>query len=292
MSKEAYYFSHDSNARNDEKLLAVRMRHKSAGYGIYFMILERLRDSNNYTSIKDYNVIAFDLREDAGLIKSVVEDFGLFVFTDDGKYFYSESFNQRMTRKDLIKTQQSIKGIKGNLIKYKHLTSAELESMTDDEIIIFNDKIKEKSQNLAQRPPNEENLSQRKEMKGKEKKEKEKIEREQKSFRFSPPTIDEVFSFFIEKNLKENFAKSESEKFVNFYEAKGWLIGKNKMQKWKSAASGWISRMNDFNKNQNGNTNSNGNSTNSGYKPAIVDREKLVRELTSDAESGNIPGQY
>ncbi len=53
-------------------------------------------------------MIAFDLREDTSLIKSVVEDFGLFVFTDDGKYFYSESFKQRME----IKDEQSRKKLK------------------------------------------------------------------------------------------------------------------------------------------------------------------------------------
>lgn len=94
------YFSHDSNARNSDKLIKLRMRHKAAGYGVYFMILERLREEPEYMSVKDYNMIAFDLREDASLIKSVVEDFGLFVFTEDGKYFYSESFKRRMEIKD------------------------------------------------------------------------------------------------------------------------------------------------------------------------------------------------
>lgn len=101
------YFSHDSNARNDEKLLRLRMRHKAAGYGVYFMILERMREEKNYMCAKDYNMIAFDLREDAALIKSVVEDFGLFVFTDDGKYFYSESFLRRMDTKDKVSMSRS-----------------------------------------------------------------------------------------------------------------------------------------------------------------------------------------
>lgn len=113
MEKKQSYFSHDSNARNSEKLIRLRMRHKAAGYGIFFMILERLREEPNYMSVKDYNVIAFDLREDASLIKSVVEDFGLFVFTEDGKYFYSESFSRRMGIKDEEKTRRSEAGKKG-----------------------------------------------------------------------------------------------------------------------------------------------------------------------------------
>lgn len=94
--KATNYFSHDSNARNDEKLLNLRMHKGAAGYGVYFMILERLREDANYMSVKDYNILAFDLRVDSQLIKSVVEDFGLFAFTEDGKCFYSESFNRRM----------------------------------------------------------------------------------------------------------------------------------------------------------------------------------------------------
>ena len=113
MEKKQSYFSHDSNARNSEKLIRLRMRHKAAGYGVFFMILERLREEPNYMSVKDYNVIAFDLREDASLIKSVVEDFGLFVFTEDGKYFYSESFSRRMGIKDDEKAKRSEAGKKG-----------------------------------------------------------------------------------------------------------------------------------------------------------------------------------
>lgn len=97
------YFSHDSNARNSEKMIKVRMKYGAEGYGVYFMILERLRDEANYMSIKDYNVIAFDLRVDASIIKAVVEDFGLFVFTDDGKYFYSSKFKHKSHIKTRIR---------------------------------------------------------------------------------------------------------------------------------------------------------------------------------------------
>ena len=64
------------------------------------MLLEILREKKDFMCLKDYNVIAFELREDAGLIKSVVEDFGLFVFTEDGEYFYSESMMRRMEKMD------------------------------------------------------------------------------------------------------------------------------------------------------------------------------------------------
>jgi len=87
--KDAYYFSHDSNARNDERVLSLRMKHGWSGYGLFWAIIEKMRESSDYQCIKDYNIIAFDLRVDTATIKSIVEDFGLFVFTEDGKYFYS-----------------------------------------------------------------------------------------------------------------------------------------------------------------------------------------------------------
>ena len=94
------YFSHDSNARNDVKILNLRSKLGAEGYGIYFMILERLREAPDYMSVKDYNALAFDLRVDSAKIKSVVENFGLFAFTEDGECFYSESFRRRMNLKD------------------------------------------------------------------------------------------------------------------------------------------------------------------------------------------------
>lgn len=94
------YFSHDSNARNSDKIIPLRAKLGAEGYGIYFMILERLREEPDYMSVKDYNMLAFDLRVDAAKVKAVVENFGLFAFTEDGKCFYSESFMRRMRTKD------------------------------------------------------------------------------------------------------------------------------------------------------------------------------------------------
>lgn len=94
------YFPHDSNARNSDKLIPLRIKKGTEGYGVYFMILERLREEPDYTSIKDYNTLAFDFRVGSDLVKSVVEEFGLFQFTEDGKRFYSEGFTARMQKKD------------------------------------------------------------------------------------------------------------------------------------------------------------------------------------------------
>jgi hypothetical protein len=93
------------------------MKHGAAGYGIYFMIVEKLRESADYKCVKDYNAIAFDLRVDASIVKSIVEDFGLFAFTDDGECFYSESLLRRMNRFDEARKKYSDAGKSGGAPK-------------------------------------------------------------------------------------------------------------------------------------------------------------------------------
>lgn len=113
MAKKTFYFPHDANARNDEKLLAVRMKYGMEGYGIYFTLIEKLLESTEYTLLKDYNTIAFELRVGADKVKSIVEDFGLFQFTDCGKLFYSESLKSRMDPLEEIRDKRREAGKKG-----------------------------------------------------------------------------------------------------------------------------------------------------------------------------------
>ena len=52
--------------------------------------------------------------------------------------------------------------------------------------------------------------------------------------RFTPPTLQEVQVYCM--NRHNNV---DPEKFVDFYSAKGWMIGKNKMKDWKAAVRTW-----------------------------------------------------
>lgn len=40
--KDAYFFSHDCNARNDPKILALRSVYGAEGYGVYFIQLKSI----------------------------------------------------------------------------------------------------------------------------------------------------------------------------------------------------------------------------------------------------------
>lgn len=56
--------------------------------------------------------------------------------------------------------------------------------------------------------------------------------------RFSPPSPDEVKEYL--KELKNTTIDHNS--FCDYYQSKGWMIGKNKMKDWKAAVRQWVSR--------------------------------------------------
>ena len=58
-----------------------------------------------------------------------------------------------------------------------------------------------------------------------------------KNTAFVKPTLDEVKNYCLERN---NSVDPES--FIDFYESKGWLIGKNHMKDWKAAVRTWEKR--------------------------------------------------
>lgn len=53
--------------------------------------------------------------------------------------------------------------------------------------------------------------------------------------KFVKPTIEE-----IENHCKANGYQIDAKQFYYFYEAKGWMIGKNKMKSWKAAIITWV----------------------------------------------------
>ena len=51
---------------------------------------------------------------------------------------------------------------------------------------------------------------------------------------FSPPDVQDVKAYCMER--KNNV---DPERFIDFYEAKGWMVGKNKMKDWRAAVRNW-----------------------------------------------------
>jgi len=114
MKKEAYYFSHDANARNDVKIIKLRRSMGLEGYAIYFCLIEILREQAGYklllSSIPD---IAFELHTSEEKIKVVINSFDLFVI--DENFFFSSRLLSSMEQYNELKTKLVEAGRKGGL---------------------------------------------------------------------------------------------------------------------------------------------------------------------------------
>ena len=54
---------------------------------------------------------------------------------------------------------------------------------------------------------------------------------------FAPPTLQQVSEYALELNKLE-----EAQRFIDFYQSKGWMVGRTKMRDWRAALRRWIPR--------------------------------------------------
>lgn len=208
--KDVYYFPHDSNAVEDPKCIKLINTYGTSGYGLYWILLEKLRQQQNYMLpldvLKSY-ARYYNTKEKTLL--NIIAEFDLFVVRDD--IFYSESLIKRMKVINKRREQLSKAGKLGNKVKYSKLQP----SLSDRQAITMRQL--SDSQAIAI-----------KEKKIKEKEIKENI--------FIKPTLSE-----IEEYCRHRSSKIDPEKFFNHYESRGWCMGKNNtpMSDWKAAIHNW-----------------------------------------------------
>ena len=104
MAKDAFYFSHDSNARNDENIVSLRMDMGWEGYGLYWAVVEMLRDSETYEMALDYKRIAFALQTMPEQIEKVISDYQLFEI--ENNFFWSNSLKRRMELREKVSSER------------------------------------------------------------------------------------------------------------------------------------------------------------------------------------------
>ena len=54
---------------------------------------------------------------------------------------------------------------------------------------------------------------------------------------FAPPSFDQVKDYCLKR-----FNNVDAQKFIDFYQSKNWMIGKNKMSDWQAAVRTWENR--------------------------------------------------
>lgn len=112
MARDAYWFPHDSNARDDPKCSLLIDQLGLEGYGIYWVLVETLRDQPSYRyPLALLPTLARKYLTTAEKMKVVVGNYGLFI-VDDNEFFLSTSLCRRMVKWDAKCELQRIKGLK------------------------------------------------------------------------------------------------------------------------------------------------------------------------------------
>ena len=94
--KETCYFSHDANAKDDFKIMLLIEELGLEGYGIFWILIETLREQQNYKyPLKLLSVLARKYNTTLAKLEVVVRNYHLFEIEDDC-FFYSRSLNRRM----------------------------------------------------------------------------------------------------------------------------------------------------------------------------------------------------
>lgn len=110
--KDAYYFAHDSNAKDDPKCVMLIEQLGLEGYGIFWILIETLRDQPDYKyPIALIPALARRYNTTGEKMKTVVGGYGLFE-TENEEFFYSDSLNRRMESVDNYRESQRKKALK------------------------------------------------------------------------------------------------------------------------------------------------------------------------------------
>jgi len=124
--KEAYYFSHDSNAKDDPKCVLLIEQLGLEGYGIFWVLIEVLRDQPEYkyplglipSLARKYNTTSEKIR-------TVIFNYGL--FTVDEQDFFSMSLIDRMEQANVRRISASNAGKRSAQKRLEACVPSEIE---------------------------------------------------------------------------------------------------------------------------------------------------------------------
>ncbi len=147
-----------------------------------------------------------------------------------------EQVDEQVTKQALNKHQTSSKHVPyiNNINNTNTINLDKQEISKNEKKSIFRNSIFDEVQESDLK------VEEEKEKKLREKKKKVEIEK-------SKPTLEETQIYFLEKN----FTEIEAQRFFNYFESNGWLVGgRTKMKDWKAAARNWMLNAKKFTKNQ------------------------------------------
>jgi len=238
MSKDTYWFRHDSNARNDVRLVKLRRVAGLEGVGLFWCLIEMLREAKNYelplTAIDD---IAYDLRVDESVFGAI---FDSELLQKGDTFFYSISLLNRMSEYDKVKEKRRLAGAKGGKAKASKVVASASDIVASAKQDSSKSVAKVK-QSLANRV--ELNRVEESRVDSNIIDNTKNTPNPSRGKRFVPPSLDDVKCYCLERRNSVDY-----QNFIDFYSSNGWKVGKNKMKDWKASVRTW--ERSNFNKPQ------------------------------------------
>lgn len=217
MKKDAFYFPHFSNARNDRKIRRMIKKQGLESYSVYFMILEVLREQDEFKyPMHDIDLLADEFNTTEEMVKNVIDSFGLFKL--ESGHFFSPRLNEYMT--PYLEKKERARNASLKRWNKKSNANADANGM----------QMHTKS-NADQNPS--------KVKKSKVKKSKVNV---------YVPQIELVEEhFYFSNKVDQGEIKGLAKKFMQYYDKKDWKDDEGKpLTNWKKLANGWINKQ--FNK--------------------------------------------
>lgn len=93
--KNDQYFPHDATASNNIKLMLLISTEGAKGYGVYWLLLEFLRQQQGYIGkLNMLDMLARRVKTTRTIVQRIITDYALFVVKDE--CFYSPGLSERM----------------------------------------------------------------------------------------------------------------------------------------------------------------------------------------------------
>jgi len=175
------------------------------GYAIYFMLLEVLREQNDFKyPLEDINVLAHEFQTSEQKVRVVVCNYKLFEVDEDSNFFsikqiyYLQPYIEK-TQRARVAAQKRWDKVESDANAMQMHSKCNADAMQIKESKVKETKVKESKVG------------------------------------FIRPELFQVQNYFEEVG-----ALPEAEGFFNYYESNGWKVGKNPMKDWQAASRNWI----------------------------------------------------
>lgn len=143
MSKETYYFSHDFNSRNDDKIQVLLIDYGAESYGIFWAITEILHEEENHKiELSDIFYKSFakqmstSVEQVVSILRSAIQYDLFYQINEENKIFIaSNRVNKNVTLRDELSNKRSKAGKESALKRalLKESSTSVKQVLTNDE---------------------------------------------------------------------------------------------------------------------------------------------------------------